>query len=389
LANSAIFTCGGRIPIVTSPHTTETGNLTPKTDANVQAQRVMTRPVTIRWGGDGLERLLRLPVQNFSDQHALGALLAACAPVTFGRGGEDAFDESYRKAGALPTSDFMADFCPYETGIVDAVVQLLLPTITNSSSPGNKHALKRGLRAEHYQLNVYSGPSGLFKAQVDTPRSETQVGSLVVCLPVAFRGGELAVRHQGHEILHDWSSNAADTQNSIQWAAFYSDCEHEVLEVTHGHRVTLTYNLFLASGTGLLGEKPLNLEPKRLPLFRQLQNTLRSPDFMPIGGYIGIHLTHSYPHTNEKLYGLVPKMLNGVDMAVYQSWITSNLSFVLVPVSTTLNQHACTVFLPISYDNKFLPTDIQFRLHSPRHPANLRPNIFGSTLIANRKLRIS
>ncbi|KAF7192898.1 hypothetical protein HII31_05768, partial [Pseudocercospora fuligena] len=334
-SRSTIFTCGGQIPILTSPRTTEAGNLTPKTEAKVQAQKVMTRPITVRWGADGLGRLLRLPVETSADHHALGSLIAACAPATFGRGGEDVLDETYRKAGALPTSEFVTNFCPYETGIIDAVVQLLLPTITKSSSPGNEHALKRGLRAELYKLNVYSGPSGLFKAHVDTPRSETQVGSLVVCLPVAFEGGELAVRHQGHEILHDWSSRAADTQNSIQWAAFYSDCEHEVLEVTHGHRATLTYNLFLASGTGLLGGRPLNLEPKRLPLFYQLQNMLQSPDFMPAGGYLGIHLTHSYPHTDEKLYKLVPKMLKGVDMALYESSIASKLPCVLVPISAS------------------------------------------------------
>lgn len=38
----------------------------------------------------------------------------------------------------------------------------------------------------------------------------------------------------------DWGKS---TQN-IQFAAFYSDVEHEVLEVQSGHRVTLTYNLY-------------------------------------------------------------------------------------------------------------------------------------------------
>ncbi|KXS97959.1 hypothetical protein AC578_3119 [Pseudocercospora eumusae] len=331
-SRSAIFTCSGQVPILTSPRTTETGNLTPKTEAEVQAQRVMTRPVTIRWGSDGLGRLLRLPVETSADHDALGSLIAACAPATFGRAGEDVLDETYRKAGALPTTEFLTDFCPYEMGIIDAVVQLLLPSITETSSPGNRHMLKRGLRAELYKLNVYSGPSGLFKAHVDTPRSETHLGSLVVCLPVAFEGGELAVRHQGHAILHDWSSGSA---NSIQWAAFYSDCEHEVLEVTHGHRITLTYNLSLASGTGLLGGTPLNLEPRRLPLFQQLQNMLQDQDFVPAGGYIGIHLTHSYPHTHKKFYKLVPKMLKGVDMALYESLIAAKLSRVLVPISAT------------------------------------------------------
>ncbi len=51
----------------------------------------------------------------------------------------------------------------------------------------------------------------------------------------------------------DWSSNdKADPE--IKWAAFYSDCEHEVHEVTSGHRVTLTYNLYVTRGLGHLAD---------------------------------------------------------------------------------------------------------------------------------------
>ncbi len=47
--------------------------------------------------------------------------------------------------------------------------------------------------------------------------------------------------HQGRETICDWSAQKGE---AIKWAAFYSDCEHEVLEVTSGHRITLTYNLY-------------------------------------------------------------------------------------------------------------------------------------------------
>ena len=43
-------------------------------------------------------------------------------------------------------------------------------------------------KAELYKLNIYSAPSGKFKAHVDTPRSKSQVGSLVVALPVEHKG---------------------------------------------------------------------------------------------------------------------------------------------------------------------------------------------------------
>lgn len=81
---------------------------------------------------------------------------------------------------------------------------------------------------------------GFFKSHVDTPGGADMFGSLVVCLPVQHTGGALRISHGGRTVLHDWGPRSADT---IQWAAFYSDCEHEVLPVESGARVTLTYSL--------------------------------------------------------------------------------------------------------------------------------------------------
>ena len=146
-------------------------------------------------------------------------------------------DDNYRKAGKLDTDQFLTSFCPYATGIIDVVTQLLLPNSTGGEP--------RAIKAELYKLNVYSAPGGKFKPHVDTPRSTSQIGSLVVALPVTHEGGELAVRFAGKEMVFDWSSNAEDEETVISWAAFYSDCEHEVFEVTSGHRVTLTCTYFL------------------------------------------------------------------------------------------------------------------------------------------------
>lgn len=60
-------------------------------------------------------------------------------------------------------------------------------------------------------------------------------------------GGQLKISHQGHDRIFDWGN---DEPTSIKWAAFYSDCEHEVLEVQSGHRVTLTYNLYVSEQVG-------------------------------------------------------------------------------------------------------------------------------------------
>ncbi|RMZ18996.1 hypothetical protein D0859_17013 [Hortaea werneckii] len=373
-SRKATFTCAGRLPINLNPNLTPSGDLTPRTDLKVHEQTLSTKPIRIRWGANGAGKTLSLPLQDPSDEGLLQDLIAACHPATSGRGGQDILDPTYRRAGALRPADFMTDFCPYESGILDIVTQLLLPPIIGDLEPGGarlrpraglrgsrlkrtgttrqiawKYAPRggglhtaqlrpllaeldvpladedevervedlldpersgyvfeedvfavaaerlgaerraaaaatslatvpdllfrdtsrrmrcRGLRAELYKLNVYSGPGEVFRPHVDTPRNATQIGSLVVCLPVAFSGGELVVRHQGQEIIHDWgrinnnnaniiapaAAAAAAEPPAINWTAFYSDCAHEVLPLHTGHRLTLTYNLFLSHGTGL------------------------------------------------------------------------------------------------------------------------------------------
>ncbi|RMY46780.1 hypothetical protein D0863_15775 [Hortaea werneckii] len=197
----------------------------------------------------------------------------------------------------------------------------------------DQRMLCRGLRAELYKLNVYSGPEGFFKPHVDTPRSASQIGSLVVCLPVEFSGGALAVRHQGQEIVHEWGTTtssppaaAAGTKDinsspasAINWTAFYSDCEHEVLPLHAGQRITLTYNLYLSRGTSLLNTGPLlphRLLPHQLPLASHLHQSLANPQFKPEGGYLAFWLRHRYPLTHPVECEFVVEMLKGADLGV-------------------------------------------------------------------------
>jgi hypothetical protein len=52
-------------------------------------------------------RMLTLPALTASDEVALQQLVAHCKPATFGRGGEDVYDESYCKATALDTTEYV------------------------------------------------------------------------------------------------------------------------------------------------------------------------------------------------------------------------------------------------------------------------------------------
>jgi hypothetical protein len=134
-------------------------------------------------------------------------------------------------------------------------------------------------------LQIYAAPSGFFKPHIDTPRASSQFGSLVVALPCYHKGGQLVVRHARYSHTFDWSTNGGNLDGNavIQWAAFYSDCEHEVLEVTEGHRITLTYNLYHTPGVGQLAGRNGVMDIGSIPLLQHVQNALKRDDFMPAG----------------------------------------------------------------------------------------------------------
>ena len=151
----------------------------------------------------------------------------ACQPASFGRQGQDVYDNEYREALELEPENFSTDFHPHDHGIVDNLAQTLLPAYQGYQRDEDL----LGIRAELYKLNVYIVPSGKFKRHVDTPRSSAHFGSLVVCLPCPHEGEILIIRHNDRIVNHDWSR-----AEGVSWAAFYGDCEHEVLQVTQGFR---------------------------------------------------------------------------------------------------------------------------------------------------------
>lgn len=177
-----VFACGGSLPIdiniepgasskqaATTTTTTEEPSTQPESrerresSGSTSASTTSTtslltisscKPVTLRWDpSDAATPASRcklvLPLGPSTSDN-LAHLASDMAPATFGIGGKDVFDESYRKALKLDPSQFSVDFCPYECGIVDAISQVLLPSLH-----ADVYNLK-GIRAELYKLNVSS-----------------------------------------------------------------------------------------------------------------------------------------------------------------------------------------------------------------------------------------
>ena len=142
-----------------------------------------------------------------------------------------------------------------------------------------------------------------------------------MCILTPHQGGELVLRHKGREWTIDGNTlNHSQSSTSIAYVAFYSDIEHEVLKVSSGCRVTLTYNLYLVDST------PGVQAPSVVPNLRVIPNLqsalhklLRSPEFLPHGGTLGFGLAHLYPITFETKLQEMAKYLKGEDAHVYRA----------------------------------------------------------------------
>lgn len=152
---------------------------------------------------------------------------------------------------------------------------------------------------------------------------------MVICLPYPHEGGQLRVAHQGLETIFDWGQKEA---NKIQWAAFYSDCEHEVLEVKSGHRITLTYNLYVRERLGGVMRQNTSVNLKQYALSNKFIDALKAPDFMTKGGVLGFYCQHAYAHTNDNHRNRLPYALKGIDAVFYSTFYHLGLDVEVRPV---------------------------------------------------------
>lgn len=163
-------------------------------------------------------------------------LRAWCAPASFGHGSETRQDARVRAGRQLYARDGALAVEGFDDGLAQVlsdVRESLCPH--DSASP----------RAELHSLNVY-GPGGHFVSHKDTPRDPSVFGTLVVCLPLRFSGGQLIVEQESRATF-GWqvgSYRYGETDaTQIHWAAFFGDVDHWIEPVTSGCRVTLTYEL--------------------------------------------------------------------------------------------------------------------------------------------------
>ena len=162
------------------------------------------------------------------------ALIAAAERAPYGRGPETVLDRSVRDCWQIDADKVDVG----GGGWRDTLAQIVDRAADGLGCPRER------TEARLYKLLVYE-PGGFFSAHRDSEKATGMVGTLVISLPVAGTGGELAIRHKKSEAVIDLRT---EDPSELAFAAFYADCVHETRPVVTGHRIVLVYQLLLRGG---------------------------------------------------------------------------------------------------------------------------------------------
>jgi len=232
----------------------------------------------------------------------------------------------------MDASDFVVRFDIVGSNLMTIIEDQLLQGKTDN----------RCIRAEPVRLNIYGkycpdvspispylklmhptpDNDSFFEVHRGIPHDADMYGSLVVIYPTPYEGGELVLRHKGHEWKIDAKVlTAPQTSPSLAYVAFCSEVEHEVLKVTTGHRVMVTYDLYLVDPSWKQAGAPAVTRNTEYASNFQgtLQELLKSPEFLPGGGTLGFGLANLYPFTFKTNLQEMESHLKGRDAHVYRT----------------------------------------------------------------------
>ena len=187
-------------------------------------------------------------------------LIAAAERAPYGRGADTLVDTSVRRTWQIGV-DRVRIRGRHWPAMLDGIVERAAMGLGAGA----------GVEAELYKLLVYDEGS-FFLEHRDTEKSPGMFGTLIVALPSLHAGGELVIRHHGREARLDL--RCADV-SEVAWAAFYADCEHEVLPIDSGCRLVLVYNL-RRTGRGRL-PRPPSYDKETAALGRLLRRWCEEP----------------------------------------------------------------------------------------------------------------
>jgi hypothetical protein len=154
-------------------------------------------------------------------------------PARFGKGEQTLLDAKVRDTWEIPKSRIKIDKRQWNATLRPVLDRLR----ADLGLPAGCE-----LTADMHSMLVYA-PGQFFAPHQDSEKADGMIGTLVVTLPSASKGGVLVVEHLGRTATY------RSSKELLSFVAFYADCRHHVRPVTSGYRVVLTYNLLLKGDT--------------------------------------------------------------------------------------------------------------------------------------------
>lgn len=178
----------------------------------------------------GITHSLDFPIDvDYNTPPALDVLIAACRPHQ--------------------TSDF--DDYPDRESLFYPPNLPLTPSLEIANHPildAVRMTLFPNLPAGHYLTTMRDrlevlGSGGRMGPQPRSLRNDGRSATIIITLPVRFRGGALIVRDpEGNQEKY---FGRGGKNGDIEWTAFLPDCDYEVETVQKGCRMSLSYGVFL------------------------------------------------------------------------------------------------------------------------------------------------
>ena len=257
-------------------------------------------------------------------------LIAKAAQAPYGRGEETIVDTTVRRVWQLEPRQLAITnpaWEPFVASVVEAVREEL--------------GIAHEVRHELYKLLVYEKGS-FFAPHRDTEKQEGMFATLVVSLPSSHEGGALVVTHDGESRRIELGGG--DARFQVRYAAFYADCQHEVLPVRRGFRVCAIYNLSIA-------RKRQPVAPRSASAVATAARLLAGLFEDPSRDKVAIALKHQYSEA-----ALEPGALKGGDRARYSvlARVAEQLDYELFLALMTRHQSGAADDESL-YDNRSRP----------------------------------
>jgi len=239
----------------------------------------------------------------------------------FSLNGETAPDDAHHKAKEMDLGAFATPFDPHNLGILERVSRALLRKRGPGITEVELHKLN--VYGEHYPSSSCSsvarslmlectGKGDFFNLpHKETPRNKNVVGTLLIVLPTRHEGGQLVLRQGGKEWTLDFADVfATATEPLVCFVAFFGEVEHQVLPITSGYQVTLTYNLYGKTSYPNVSSIPTPLHER---IKKALVELVNDKSTLPEGGYLCSGLGHKYDYPGDKPINAMLDQLKGVD----------------------------------------------------------------------------